>query len=438
MAEFRPHDSSLGTWGEGVAQRLPRLPAGDPEWTPDAVDCLISCALESRASDVHLVPAAEGLEMSWRVDGVLHRIGRFAPAVAPRIVARLKVLAELLTYRTDVPQEGTIRGAASGHEVRVATFPTLHGEKAVVRLFAAAAQPWRLDELGFDHPGTARLRELLRETGGVILFCGPAGSGKTTTACACLRELAGESNTPRSLTSLEDPVETEIPGVAQSQVHLPSGFDLSLALRSLVRQDPEVIFIGEIRDRQIAAQVLEVGLTGHLVLTTFHAGSAAESISRLGEMGLEPYQLRSGLLAVVAQRLVRRLCSCARESDAEEHRLGLAVPRMRVPVGCPTCRGSGYGGRLLLSEMLVLTDPDLRNAIFSQTSTDAFEQAAIAAGMRTLWHSATVAVAEGKTSPAEIRRVLGYGLRRWNLLADRPFPGQDDEHGSLKPGGGEF
>ena len=223
------------------------------------------------ASDLHLQPTADGLELRFRIDGVLQPVGRIPAAVAGNVTARLKVLAELLTYRTDVPQEGRIRRPQDDVEMRVSSFPTLFGERIVVRFFAGAQRYQRLDDLGLPADVSAPLRQLLNETSGAILVTGPAGSGKTTTVYACLRELAAsvtsavEARSQRSLVSLEDPIEVVVPGVAQSQVNPVAGFDLATGVRFLMRQDPEVIMVGEIRDRPTAEAAFQASLTGHLL-----------------------------------------------------------------------------------------------------------------------------------------------------------------------------
>ena len=387
---------------------LPKRPSTDPEYVPELVDSLLAAAREAGASDVHLVPAESEVQVSWRIDGVLQPVARLPGEIRTNVVARLKVLAELLTYRTDVPQEGRIRRSVGGVEMRVSTFPTLYGEKAVVRLFGDTRRFRFVEDLGLPDDIRDELRRSLQETGGVILATGPAGSGKTTTVYACLRELAERSPVPRSLVSLEDPIESVIPGIAQSQVRPAAGFDYETGLKSLLRQDPEVILVGEIRDRVTAEIVFQASLTGHLVLTTFHAGSAAEAISRLLDMGLEPYQLRSGILAVINQRLVRRLCRCAAVSEAPEARLGLDVLRARTPVGCAECRQTGYRDRTLLAEMLVPSAPEMRQAILSRSNAQEIERLAAEAGMISRWQRASAAVAAGLTSPAEVRRVLGF------------------------------
>lgn len=397
-------NSARDSFREGLGKLDPK----SPRHAVEVVDLILSGARTAGASDVHLLPTPDGLAMRWRVDGVLQDLGTLPIAVTPNVVARLKVMAELLTYKSDVPQEGRVRGTSGEGEVRVSTFPTLHGEKAVVRLFAASGRFLRLADLGLPDEVGATLSRLLAETSGAIVVSGPAGSGKTTTVYACLRELAESTGGRRSLATLEDPIEGSVPGVSQSQVNLAAGFDLATGLRSLMRQDPEVIVVGEIRDRLTAEIAVQASLTGHLLLTTFHAGSAAGAVGRLLDMGIEPYLVRSGLLAIVSQRLVRALCGCAVASDDPRGRLGLPIDRYRVAVGCDTCRGVGYLGRMVLAELLVPEREGLGPAILERSDVRRLEALALASGMVGRWGRALGAIAEGRTSPAEIRRILGF------------------------------
>ena len=391
-----------------VERMLAELKAGDAEFASRVVDRVLAVAREGDASDVHLQPSAAGLELKYRVDGVLRRAGAFPSSVAANIIARLKVLAELLTYRTDMPQEGRIRSPQTDVEMRVSTFPTLHGERAVVRLFAGAQKYQRLGDLGMPDDVIGPLRQLLEETSGAIITTGPAGCGKTTTVYACLREIVARGHAARSLVSLEDPIEVAVDGVAQAQVNPVVELDLATGLRFLMRQDPEVIMVGEIRDRATAEAAFQASLTGHLLLSTFHAGSAAEAISRLSDMGIEPYLLRSGLLAILSQRLVRRLCQCSRTSDDSDARLGLPVEQVRVPGGCEACGHTGYRGRAVLVEMLRAQRTELGRAILARSDAAALERLAVEAGMVTRWGRAYAALQQGVTSPAEVRRVLGF------------------------------
>lgn len=389
-------------------EQIARLNPADAQYAAHSVDAALAAARAAGASDVHFQPTADGLELKYRIDGVLATVASFPTAVAVNITARLKVLAGLLTYHTDRPQEGRIRLPQDDVEMRVCTFPTLHGERTVVRLFGGMRRYEHLDDLGLPEDMRQSLRRQLSETSGAILVSGPAGSGKTTTLYACLREIAQRGGGARSLVSIEDPIEVAVDGVAQSQVHEPSGLDLASGLRFLMRQDPEVIMVGEIRDRATADAALQASLTGHLLLSTFHAGSAAETVGRLLDMGIEPYVLRSGLLAIVNQRLLRRLCSCAEPTDDPDARLGLPVDRAMTPRGCEQCGGTGYFGRFLLAEMLTFSRNELAQAVLARSETTTIERLAIEAGMVNRWRRACEAVNQGLTSPAEVRRVLGF------------------------------
>jgi type II secretory ATPase GspE/PulE/Tfp pilus assembly ATPase PilB-like protein len=392
-----------------LASTLQRLDVRSPQYATEFVAALLEAAATSGVSDVHLHPVEKSLEVRWRVDGVLQSVGMFARGEAADVVTRLKVLAQLLTYHSDVPQEGRLRDVPGGIEMRLSTFPTLHGERATIRLFAASEQHRYPDELGLPDDILRELDSLLQGSSGALVIAGPAGSGKTTTAYACLREIVRRSNGSRNIVTLEDPIESALAGASQSQVKPAAGFTLGAGLRSLLRQDPEVILVGEIRDRETAEGVFQAALTGHLVLSTFHAGSAVEAIARLIEMSIEPYSLRSGLQAVLCQRLVRRLCGCARPAEHDEELLGLNIPRggAKIAGGCPRCLQTGYRGRALLAELLARRNGTLTGDLLQRTDTHSIGAAAIISGMVTLESRACEGVASGITSPAEVRRVLG-------------------------------
>jgi general secretion pathway protein E len=393
---------------EKITGDLSSLNPADAQYATRFVELVLAASRDRGASDLHLQPTPEGLSLRWRVDGVLAELGTFPSGVTANVIARLKVLADLLTYRNDVPQEGRIRTDDTDVELRVSTFPTLHGERAVVRLFSSKLRYRDLSELQLPDEILSRLRELLLETSGAILVTGPAGSGKTTTLYACLHELVRASSGARSIVTLEDPIEVAVSGVTQSQINASTGFDLAAGLRSVLRQDPEVIMIGEIRDAITAEVALQASLTGQLILSSFHAGSAVEAIGRLLDMGIEPYMLRSGVLAVIYQRLVRKLCDCSRPARGHDERLGLPVREARVAVGCSNCAGTGYLGRTLLAEMLPIDRGTLAQAIVSRSDVDTLEELALQAGMVGRWQRAVQAIESGLTSPAEVRRVLGF------------------------------
>jgi type II secretory ATPase GspE/PulE/Tfp pilus assembly ATPase PilB-like protein len=388
--------------------------AGDSQFATQFVSRLLRLARDAGASDVHLDPTAAALELRWRLDGVLHVLGRLPREVGPNVVARLKVLAGLLTYELALPQEGRIRDDELRVEARLSTFPTLHGERAVVRMLRAGDGSLEtLAQLGLPADVLGQLEKNLSATSGAILVVGPAGSGKTTTAYACLRHVVSASGGGRSIASLEDPVEVALDGVAQSQVRQNAGdasaglmnFDMAAGLRSLLRLDPEVILIGEMRDRATAEIALQAALTGQLVVTTFHAGHVADAVNRLVEMGIAAYAVRNAVRLVVAQRLVRRLCTCAEAADVDQHArsVGLAVGRCWLPAACDACRGTGYRGRSLVAECRTVAGGD-----FDAAARDRAEGMPPGAPAALLWSSAESLVEAGVTSPLEVVRVLGF------------------------------
>ncbi len=395
---------------ECFASGAPALDPNSPKYVTEVVAYILRAAVGAGASDIHFTVGLSELQVLWRIDGVLQHVASYPRTLAPNIIARLKVLAELLTYRTDVPQEGRLRESPADVEMRLSTFPTLYGEKGVVRLFARSDRYRWPGELGLPEDLLPELLELLHETSGAILITGPAGSGKTTTAYACLRELQREVGVGKSFVTLEDPIESVLVGVSQSPVNRTAGFDYATGLRSLMRQDPDVILVGEIRDRETAETVFQACLTGHLVLSTFHSGSAAEAISRLGDMGIEPYLLRTGLRAILCQRLFRRLCDCAPWSTDEADKFGLTVTRVRVPAGCDRCAGTGYHGRLLLTELLRPEGSEVGRAILERREANDIQEVAVRSGFVGIGQRAMSAIAEGRTSPVEVRRVLGLRL----------------------------
>ena len=355
------------------------------------VEDLVRRAIDLRATDVHFEPDAGGMRVRLRVDALLQNVDTLPAAIAPNVVARLKVLSGLLTYRTDVPQEGTIAAEPPGFgcDIRVATFPTIYGERVVLRLMAPSDRLLTLERLGHAPHLIERLERRLQLPQGLVIVCGPAGSGKTTTLFAMLDYLL-KARPGASILTVEDPVEIRLCGVTQVQLAPARGLTYPAALRSLLRQDPQILMIGEIRDAETAHIVVEAALTGHLLLTTLHSGSPGEAIVRLREMGLPPYQLTSTIAAILAQRLLRTVCSHCNAGDQHER--------------CRKCRGTGYAGRTAIGQLLEMSAP-LREAVLSEADVTSIASSDISAG--TLDDDARRVLNAGATTEDEIRRVLG-------------------------------
>ncbi|MBN2212465.1 MAG: type II/IV secretion system protein [Sedimentisphaerales bacterium] len=357
---------------------------------------LLTQAVTAHASDVHFEPMADAIFVKFRLDGQLQTIETFPAAWSQNMVTRLKVLGGLLTYRNDIPQEGHIvwPDCDDLRDMRLSVFPTIHGQRAVVRLFYRRAELFHLDQLGFSPAMGNRLKQLAGQTQGIILLTGPAGSGKSTTLAAMLRFILSKEP-GKSIVALEDPVEQQIDGVTQVQIPPHGEMTFPVALRSLLRQDPQVLMLGEIRDAQTARIAIEAGLTGHLLLSTLHGGSCATALLRLLEMGIEPYQVTSSVIAVLNQRLVRCLCPACKKPDA--------VSGCRS-VGCSACYDSGYQGRRLIAELVEL-DGDLRRALLDRCELDELQNNLLRRGHMTLRQDGQRLVADGITSREELNRI---------------------------------
>lgn len=361
---------------------LDSLDPQDDQFGPQVVDRLLIWACESNATDVHVLPTRHGLAISARIAGVLEPVCEI-PRAGERIVARLKVLARLLTYKSDVPQEGrlplptnagTSREFNAGpREARLATCPTVHGERAVLRLFPVVDDLTVIDDLGLPQDAATGWQCALRQSQGLLLVTGPAGSGKTTTAYASLRTILQSSPSLRSIISLEDPVEQLLDGVAQTAVGGTSGLSFAEGLRAILRHDPEILLVGELRDRDTIETAIRAALTGHLVIATLHTGSAVEAIVRLFDANIEPFLILSGLKAVIHQRLVQR-------TD---------------------------GQRSPIAEFLSLETPSVRDAVRTHASADELEQSAICDGMTTVTATAKTLVDAGDLSQTEFVRLFG-------------------------------
>lgn len=388
----------------------------EPPVTPDAVrlaDELLRGAVRARASDLHVEAADDGVRVRHRVDGVMREVARLPRTAGPPLVSRLKILAALDIADRMRPQDGRAVCTVDGRRVecRVSVLPAARGENVVLRLQDPAAALDDLDALGLSAESRARLEGLLDAREGLVLVTGPTGSGKTTTLYAALRRLLARRGL--NVMTVEDPVERRLPGVVQVQVHEKAGMGFAAVLRSLLRQDPDVILVGEVRDRETAAVAAQAALTGHLVLATLHTLDAAGAVARLADLGVEPFRIAAALRGVVAQRLLRALCPRCRV----RLRPGWRDPRLagRAPEGeplwapplvpCPACDGAGYRGRLAVPEILVVT-PGVARAIAGGGSAHAVAEAAREDGMVPLWDAAVERVRAGATTIGELLRVL--------------------------------
>ena len=374
------------------------------------VSDLITTGVEMGASDIHLEPTKSRTDLRYRVDGVLH--SRPAPSVEDyaAVASRIKILANLDIAERRLPQDGRIRMRTGGRDVdiRVSTLPTPHGEDIVLRLLDQKQQALSLEATGLAPQIIRQYQENLQRSNGLILVTGPTGSGKSSTLYSGLRDIIDGS---RKIITVEDPVEYELRGISQIQVNDAAGLSFANVLRSILRHDPDVIFIGEIRDRDTADIAVQAALTGHLVLSTIHTNSATGAIGRFLDMGVADYLLASSLAAVSAQRLVRRLCEACKEAAPADatavERFGLR-PEERVyrAVGCPKCARTGYRGRMAIAEMLELT-PTLRQQILRDPSTSALDAVAKVEHFRTMIDDGIARVREGLTTLEEVLRVAG-------------------------------
>src|SRR5882724_9966081 len=379
-----------------------------------AVNDLLEKAIELRASDIHIEPFHTGLVVRMRIDGLLRPVAAPAGVLPQAVISRIKTVASLNIAERRLPQDGSarLRVGRSDIDIRVAIMPTQHGESAVIRILPKDRGMLVVDRLGFAPADEAKLRRLLKLPHGMIVITGPTGSGKTTTLATVLSILNEPS---RKILTIEDPVEYDLPGVNQAQIKPAIGLTFAAALRSFVRQDPDVSMVGEVRDSETASVAVHAALTGHLVLTTLHTESSAAALPRLLDLGVEGYLLRSTLRAVVAQRLVRQLCDRCKTpktlNDAdfsEDPRLAVLGFRrgemLQGPCGCERCDGTGYRGRLGVFEILELSD-EIRELIGEKTDGLKIDQTAIRAGMTTMVDDGVAKCRAGLTSPAELLRV---------------------------------
>ncbi len=381
------------------------------------LECLIEAAHSQNASDIHIDPGHDTLRVRLRVDGVLQDFKTFPKSIHQEVISRIKVLTCLRTDEHHAAQDGRLRhlfADGSFVDLRVSIVPTYHGENAVLRLLSDHSEDYSLSMLGFSDEDRVKLEAAIKKTSGMILSTGPTGSGKTTTLYTLIKML----NSPEvSIITIEDPIEYAVQDIEQIQVNARTELTFATGLRSVLRQDPDIIMVGEIRDAETANIAVNTALTGHLLLSTLHTNDAATTLPRLADMGIDPYLIASTMNVAIGQRLVRKICegcktSATLSTAAEE---SLALLRLRTPFksgeqvwrgkGCDACNGSGYKGRLSINEVLVAT-PTIREAILRKASADELRTIATGEGMTTMLEDGITKARMGRTTVEEVLRVI--------------------------------
>jgi general secretion pathway protein E len=376
------------------------------------VNSILAQAVKEKVSDIHIEPFERHLSVRFRKDGILREVLRPPKRFQAAITSRIKIMGNLNIAEKRLPQDGRIRRVVAGKEIdiRLSTVPTTFGERLVLRILDRSSTLLDLTELGMAEDHLKTMESLITRPHGIILVTGPTGSGKTTTLYAALQRI----NTPdKNILTIEDPVEYQIPGIGQMQVNPKIDFTFANGLRAILRQDPDVILIGEIRDRETAEIAIQASLTGHLVFSTLHTNDAASAFTRLIDMGVEPFLIASSLIAAVAQRLVRCVCPSCRQAytpspqELKVLRIDKIEPTdtfFRAGTGCPTCLNTGYSGRNAIYEMLVVTD-EIRELIMARANSNVIKKVAMERGMRTLRQDGVLKVRKGITTSEEVMRV---------------------------------
>lgn len=388
------------------------MEAGDDD-TPviNLLNSLIQRAFHNNASDIHIEPFEDKTTVRMRIDGVIVEFVNLQKTLHASLIARIKILSDMDIAERRVPQDGHFRMKVDGHTVnmRVSVIPTVFGEKAVIRLLAGNSHIDYQETYGMHRSDYEKLNRMLRSPNGLIYMTGPTGSGKTTTLYMILNELAKRQV---NISTIEDPVERNLEKINQCQVNNMAGMTFENGLRALLRQDPDIIMVGETRDNETASISVRAAITGHLVLSTLHTNDALSAIVRLEDMGVEPYMVANSLVGVVAQRLMRKLCpECAKEVEADDKTreyLGRNIQKIKAPTGCPRCNHTGYSGRVAIHEV-VYVDKTLREMIATEAGMEEIKTYAIQKqGMRTLKESGVELVADGVTSMEELVKVAYY------------------------------
>lgn len=428
----RDVQNALSRYNKNAIQAFDELISGDLEAAQSngketdppiirIVDTLVSYAYQNRASDIHIEPREKDMLVRFRIDGILNDIVKLPPTLHPQIIARIKVLAKLPTDEHQTPLDGKIEFILEGNtrvDVRISVIPTTEGEKVVLRLLSERSRQFSLTNLGMQPDVLAKLEEAYKKPYGMVLVTGPTGCGKTTTLYAILKLL---NRRDVNIVTIEDPVEYDIEGISQIQVNPAVNLNFSTGLRSILRQDPNVILVGEIRDDETADIAVNLAMTGHIVLSTLHTNNAATTIPRLIDMKIEPFLIASTINIIVAQRLMRKIhmnCRVSEETVSEEvaKRIGKEMfekvfgevtPGRKIRLyrgkGCPACHGTGYEGRVGIFEALIVDDA-IREAIVRQENASVIEELAIASGMRTMFESGLINVQQGLTTIDEVLR----------------------------------
>ena len=375
------------------------------------VNLIMMQAIRDRASDIHVEPEESSVKIRFRIDGILHDTSEIPKHLQAAIISRIKIMSDMNIALKRAPQDGRfgINLEGSKIDLRVSTFPTIHGENVVMRLLDATSILLGLGELGFSEENFNHFNKLIKQPNGIILVTGPTGSGKTTTLYSALNTI----NTPdKNIITIEDPVEYQLKGIRQSQINPKAGLTFANGLRSILRQDPDIVMVGEIRDKETAEIAIQAALTGHLVFSTLHTNDAPGALTRLIDMGIEPFLISSSVIGILAQRLVRKLCeSCKKTFKPSEkllEDLGIPLPKVDLTFykseGCKVCKNTGYKGRIGIFE-LITVDDKIRDLVLTKTSSTVIKRAAEEAGMKTLREDGLIKILAGQTSIDEVIRV---------------------------------
>ena len=416
-AERKGTGRGRSAYGAHTANRMRSvIEAYNDDEKPDItilVDYILQQAALQLASDIHIVPFRDSVLVRFRIDGILTDIAKLAPHLREQVTNRLKVLSRVVIFVHDRPQDGRLDLKVGDRDVdlRVAFMPTMHGERVVMRILDRGEMGYGLDTLGFTKEQLALFKETIHRPQGMVILNGPTGSGKTTTIYSALRDILEHSAHGSSIYTLEDPIEFDLANINQTQIEEAQGFNFAQGLRTMLRQDPDVIMVGEIRDLETARIAVQAGMTGHLIITTVHAKQAAGVFVRLQEIGVDAHSIASAVTAVVGQRLVRLLCpKCKRPTPAtpgQEAKVGVALGSHTyfAPSGCADCNQKGYMGRKGVYEILVV-DELVRQLISDRVSPDRINQQAVQRGMTTLIENGLRLAQSGQTSLDEVLRIL--------------------------------